>query len=437
MADYGWYIFKVSICISLFYAFYALILRKCTFFLLNRIFLISGLLLSFLIPALNISITGSQLEDVGTNMIYPFLVEMEHDFIQPQTSMYSTATFSYSGFFSTIYFMGITVLLFKLLFFIKRIIRISAHSKAEQIDKIKIIRVEEVSPFSFFNRIFLPKEENNPLIIKHEMAHIKQYHWFDLILMEVISLLLWFNPFIYLYKRALKLQHEYLADTNVVENESLIEDYLHCMLHQIQMVNLGGIVSQFYCKTTKKRILMITKDKTTHKYKGIYLLTLPLVCLMLSAFSVSYEMGIKEDVITIQPKEIKEPSIYPIDAKKVRRITGYGEWVNPKTKKKGFHYGIDFALPEGEEVYSTADGFVAEAAFDAAKGNYIIIRHNEVFSTFYSHLKSILVEVGDQLKEGQVIGLSGNTGTATTGPHLHYGILKDGEYINPQNYLPE
>jgi hypothetical protein len=294
-----------------------------------------------------------------------------------------------------------------------------------------------VSPFSFFNLIFLPKGENNPLIIGHEMAHIRHFHWIDLVIMEVASMLLWFNPIVYLYKNSLKLQHEYQADASVVENENRIESYLRCMLKQIETVSFGGIVSQFYCKTIKKRIVMITKDKTTHKYLGIYLLVLPLVGLMLSAFSINKTEGFSEGLEIVQQTEIQEPSIYPIDTKKVRRITGYGEWVNPITKKKGFHYGVDFALPEGEEVISTAHGVVAEATFDSAKGNYIIIQHNEVFSTFYSHLKSISVQVGDKLEKGQKIGNSGNSGTSTTGPHLHYGILKNGEYVNPMNYFPE
>jgi len=141
--------------------------------------------------------------------------------------------------------------------------------------------MDSISPFSFFNLIFLPRNGNHQMIIEHETTHVKQFHWVDLILMEIVSVLLWFNPFVILYKNALKLQHEYLADTSVIKDKNRIETYLNCMLKQVQVVSCNGITSQFYCKTIKKRIVMITKNKTSNKYLGVYLLALPLVCFML------------------------------------------------------------------------------------------------------------------------------------------------------------
>ncbi|MCD7898675.1 MAG: peptidoglycan DD-metalloendopeptidase family protein [Bacteroides sp.] len=266
------------------------------------------------------------------------------------------------------------------------------------------------------------------------MAHVRQFHWFDLLIVEIISVLLWFNPFVLLYKKSLKLQHEYLADANAIKDRDQIENYLYCMLKHIQMASFGGITSQFYCKTIKKRIVMITKNKTSNKYLGVYIFVLPLVCCMLSAFSAAK--------VTLPPNSeivmftLNQPSIYPVDSKKIKRVPGYGERINPKTKKKGFHYGIDFAISEGEEVISTAEGVVVDAKFDSTKGNYVIIKHDEIFSTFYSHLRSISVEVGDKLERGQVIGYSGNTGLST-GPHLHYEVLKSEKRVDPTDYLPK
>ncbi|MDR0232419.1 MAG: hypothetical protein LBI82_09915 [Dysgonamonadaceae bacterium] len=133
--------------------------------------------------------------------------------------------------------------------------------------------------------IFLPKHENHQMIIEHEITHVKQFHWVDLVLVEIVSVLLWFNPFVIFYKKSLKLQHEYLADTSIIKDRNQIESYLNCMLKQVQVVSCNGIISQFYCKTIKKRIVMITKNKTSNKYLGVYLFVLPLVCFMLFAFS--------------------------------------------------------------------------------------------------------------------------------------------------------
>ncbi|WP_239060790.1 peptidoglycan DD-metalloendopeptidase family protein [Bacteroides sp. 519] len=299
--------------------------------------------------------------------------------------------------------------------------------------------MESYFPFSFFNMIFIPKNENNQMIINHEIAHTRQLHWLDLILIEIVSILLWFNPFVVLYKKSLKLQHEYLADASVI-NDNNIESYLICMLKQIQVVSFNGITSQFYCNTIKKRIIMITKNKTSNKYLGVYSLVLPLICFMLFAFSVN--KGFAQNNTIAENEEVIEntlnqPSIYPVDSKKIKRTSAYyGKRENPVTKKAFFHHGMDFAIAEGENVVSTANGVVIEAEFDSKKGNYVIIQHNEVFSTLYSHLKSISVQVGDKLVQNQTIGYVGNTGRST-GSHLHYEVFKDGKNVNPEDYLPK
>jgi hypothetical protein len=279
----------------------------------------------------------------------------------------------------------------------------------------------------------MPKNESNPLIIEHEMAHVKQLHWFDLVIAELSAVLLWFNPLVVLYKRALKLQHEYLADSYVIKDKRQMENYLGCMLKQIQVVSLDGLVSQFYCKTFKKRIVMITKNKTSVKFLGIYFLVIPLVCVLLVAFTGKFK-----SVPVKGTQEAAIPSIYPLDAKSITQVNGYGERINPISKKKDFHYGVDLAASQGQNVFATANGVITEAAFDkeSKKGNYVVIKHNEEFSTFYSHLKSFTVKVGDEVRKGQVIGYVGNTGVST-GPHLHYEVIKDGQRVNPNEYLPK
>ncbi|NDV60745.1 hypothetical protein D0T85_21880 [Bacteroides sp. 519] len=439
MAVYGWYMLKASICIIVFYAFYSLVLRKCTFFLLNRLYLVAGIILSFIIPILKFPIFKSQSNSELSNFIYPLLIEPEYIFSQPQNVSDHAITINYSLILSIIYFTGISILFFKLLLSIIRIIRIKKHSEIHRIGQIKVIKMESYFPFSFFNMIFIPKNENNQMIINHEIAHTRQLHWLDLILIEIVSILLWFNPFVVLYKKSLKLQHEYLADASVI-NDNNIESYLICMLKQIQVVSFNGITSQFYCNTIKKRIIMITKNKTSNKYLGVYSLVLPLICFMLFAFSVN--KGFAQNNTIAENEEVIEntlnqPSIYPVDSKKIKRTSAYyGKRENPVTKKAFFHHGMDFAIAEGENVVSTANGVVIEAEFDSKKGNYVIIQHNEVFSTLYSHLKSISVQVGDKLVQNQTIGYVGNTGRST-GSHLHYEVFKDGKNVNPEDYLPK
>jgi len=415
--------------------FYALVLRNCTFFLLNRLYLILGILLSFIVPVLDFSIFQSQSNNVLSDIIQPILIEPEYDFFQPQNFTNHVTTFNYSMILSVIYFVGISILFFKLLFSILRIIRISNNAEICQIDKKKIVKVDSILPFSFFNIVFLPKNENSQMIIEHELAHIRQLHWVDLVIIEIVSVLLWFNPFVVLYKSSLKLQHEYLADTSAIKDYNQIEKYLGCMLKQIQVDRNNGIISQFYCKTIKKRIVMITKNKTSIKYLGLYLLVLPLICFMLFAFSGSKTglVGGTEKSLNVTVK----PSLCPVEINKVSKTMGYGERMNPKTKKKDFHRGIDFAISEGEKIFAPADGVVLESSFETKLGNYLLVKHDEEFSTFYAHFKSASVKVGDKISKGQVIGITGNTGTYSTGPHLHYEVIKSGEKVNPEDYMPK
>ena len=137
----------------------------------------------------------------------------------------------------------------------------------------------------------------------------------------------------------------------------------------------------------------------------------------------------KEDMIS------HIPAIQPVSNKDLKYTSsGWGYRIHPIYKIKLFHYGMDFVIKEGTKVFATGDAKVVSIQNDKrGYGNSIILDHGYGYKTLYGHLSKINVKVNQKVKRGDVIALSGNTGTST-GPHLHYEVLKDNKKINPINF---
>ena len=116
----------------------------------------------------------------------------------------------------------------------------------------------------------------------------------------------------------------------------------------------------------------------------------------------------------------------------------YGHRVSPFSRRASFHEGMDLSLDSGGDVFVTGDGIVSEARYDRAYGWVIDVDHSPSVGTRYAHLSKALVKVGQRVRRGDRIALSGNTGRST-GPHLHYEVRVNGRARNPQQYalLPQ
>lgn len=115
--------------------------------------------------------------------------------------------------------------------------------------------------------------------------------------------------------------------------------------------------------------------------------------------------------------------------------SGYGQRTSPITGREHLHQGIDLAAPEGTRVYACKGGTVAIASYDNIFGYYIILDHENKTQSVYAHLSEMLVETGESVNRGMVIGKVGSTG-ASTGPHLHFEIRVNGAAQDPRRLLP-
>jgi hypothetical protein len=172
--------------------------------------------------------------------------------------------------------------------------------------------------------------------------------------------------------------------------------------------------------------MMITNS---NNYSALrYAIVLPVVAMIVMAFATRETY----DIVPIQDKELR----CPVDASKLKKgeAIGFGERIHPATNQKAFHNGVDFILPAGNSVYAAAGGTVVKAEKSGDYGNLVVVRHGKALTTYYAHLEKMLVKNGDRVDAGQLIGTVGSTG-ASTGPHLHFEVLKDSKPVDPVPYL--
>ncbi|MEF2244302.1 MULTISPECIES: M23 family metallopeptidase [unclassified Paenibacillus] len=138
----------------------------------------------------------------------------------------------------------------------------------------------------------------------------------------------------------------------------------------------------------------------------------------------------------IKHKQIleKTPTLWPADSRKI--TSEFGIRKDPITRRSTYHSGIDLGGNRGDPIYAAAGGKVTISEREYPYGNYIAIDHGKGVSTRYLHLNKRLVEVGDTVTKGQIIGELGNTGRST-GPHLHYEVIVNGVTVNPLPYMNE
>jgi murein DD-endopeptidase MepM/ murein hydrolase activator NlpD len=130
------------------------------------------------------------------------------------------------------------------------------------------------------------------------------------------------------------------------------------------------------------------------------------------------------------------PAIQPVSNKKLKKLaSGFGNRIHPIYKTVKMHSGVDFTTPVGAEIYATGNGRVSGIEKGGrGYGNNVIINHGYGYETLYAHMSKIAVTNGQKVKRGDIIGYVGSSGTST-GPHLHYEVIKNGKKINPINFF--
>jgi TonB family protein len=262
----GWqYLLLVNIYLLLFYGFYTLLLRRETFFQLNRIYLVCAAALSFIIPLIqagwvqNLFITREVTYRIYGN---PISISSFRPLPAEQISIGQILTF--------VYFTGVLFLIVRLVW--------------QLISLNKIIKTNrEDSAYSFFKKIKLPKDGlDNTVISAHEEIHARQWHSADVFIIEVVMIINWFNPVVYFYRRAIKHIHEFIADDHALKVAANKADYAMLLLNQTFNAPAHSLVNNFFNHSLlKQRIMMLQKNKSQRIKLLKYGLSAPLFILML------------------------------------------------------------------------------------------------------------------------------------------------------------
>ena len=277
MSAFFIYLFKVSCWFAIWWLIYLFFFRKEKFFTFNRIYLLTGLVASFLIPLITI--------------YYPIEVFITQTSIVSVSEKIQTPVYPvdiYSILFYIYVFCGVLFII-RQLFLLLKIKNIIRSSGFTILNNCRLVDSQDTKiPFSFYNYIFLNfrqiPEQERKLILTHECSHIKQRHWIDLTIVESIRIFLWFNPFVWLYQRSIKENHEYLADEAVLISGYSQVNYRAVLINQSLNTPVFSLVNPFaYYKF--KRISMMKKESSNPLKKLAVLLLIPATGFFLWAFA--------------------------------------------------------------------------------------------------------------------------------------------------------
>ena len=268
------YFLTASLYLLLFYFCYISLLRRNTFFGLNRAYLLISVILSVTLPLIELPSGTADSLPVGTITLPAFVVKSERN------------EWSSEQWFWLIYGLGVAVMSLRLVLNLRAVFWLIRQGTAERKSAYTLVRLTEdlsLTPsFSFGRYLVLNHVDaltEPDVLLRHEEAHIRQYHTADVLFLEIVQVAFWFNPVLWLYKRALQEVHEFLADRAVLKTPQ--PDYPRQLVAYALNVSSTALITPFVSKSTlKQRIVMLHKPQTHRRALLGYVLVLPLAALL-------------------------------------------------------------------------------------------------------------------------------------------------------------
>ncbi|MBK7099423.1 MAG: M56 family metallopeptidase [Sphingobacteriales bacterium] len=279
------YFLKTIACSAVFYALYHFIFQKEKMLVFNRFYLLGSLYLSFFIPLLNFTFKT------------PSSIAKRYDFssVLESTPISEEVVAANNGklwvyLFFLVFFLISVFFAHRFIRNLKTIYQMISRNEKVHFSYGKIVLIENFKePFSFLNNIFLDKNEYKEgrveeEILIHEMAHIRQNHSLDILVLEFLKIFYWLNPLLHLYRQAIKMNHEFLADDAVVRRTNDSLQYQQMLIKCIYVNQNIPLASSFYF-ITKKRLIMLQKKFKKRRVFLFSSLLIPILALAVYGFS--------------------------------------------------------------------------------------------------------------------------------------------------------
>lgn len=417
------YLVESGISLSLFALVYFLFLRKETFFNVNRWFLLVSVVFSAILPLLHIPFYTPQPTMLAEVTVTPYVNLLSTITIYGSEITQGAERFvlSYSM-LGYLYLAGVAFFAVKLLIQIGMIVRLIVSNEVVAEGKTRLVFLDrELSPFSFLNYIFVSRNLHETKgwekMIEHEQQHIRQGHTVDVLMLEVIAIVQWFNPFFWMFRRALRENHEFLADQAVIAHGTAPSWYKQILINQYvgdQIV----IANNFNYSLIKTRIKMMSKIKSGKIANVKVLIGIVLAVCLVAVFACEQkktEMPEKQTkeknaTITYMGKELQVSG----DSAAIENLKNL---VNTKVEK-GVS-GSEVAPPPPPPIPEAG----TKATVDGRDDVYLVVEEMPVYPGGISALKQFLVNTVKYPDEAVKKGTQGKV-------YVSFVVNKDGSVSN-------
>ena len=282
------FLFKVNIALVLFCLGYYLVLRRLTFYTLNRVYLVIAILFSTLYPNINLSDFAQhhqQLTQPVQTVILNWKAPAEN-FVKP---LYQP---NYWQWVEVVFWAGVVLFTARLLMQLFSLYKLYRHSKPGEVNDypVRLIK-DDIGPFSFWRSIYINPAKLSPAelksVLEHEQVHVNELHTLDILLAELSTIFYWFNPGVWLMKKAVRENVEFITDRKILQKGMDTKEYQYSLVSVSLATTPNTIVNHFNLSTIKKRIIMMNTKRSSGYKLTRYVFLIPAVVALLLVFSFS------------------------------------------------------------------------------------------------------------------------------------------------------